>query len=68
MNRYARFVKETWAEMEEENPGATFGQISQGIAEVWNLMTEEEKEEYECEPDTQKSRKTTEATCNCKRK
>ena len=59
MNRYARFVKETWAEMEEENPSATFGQISQGIAEVWNLMTEKEKKEYECEP--QKSRK-----CKCK--
>lgn len=49
MNRHANFVRVMWAEVQQENPDASFGEISGKIAEIWWGMTCSEKKECECQ-------------------
>ena len=40
------FVKENRAQVKEDNPDITFGQIGKKLGEMWRALSDEEKEEW----------------------
>ena len=47
VRRYANFVSQHWAEVKEQNPDATFGEVGRMLGEMWRGMKECEKKKYE---------------------